>query len=71
MPRRRAASSEADRAFSPSPSPVEEYDADPDQQWAVAGIVGESVDAFGVTRFVIFPSIRCARGGLYDVHCLD
>ena len=48
MPRRAEESNE--RAFSPSPTPVEDYDADSDQEWFVDGIVGESVDAFGVKR---------------------
>ena len=44
-------------AFCPSPTPVEDYDASSDQEWAVEGIVGESTDAFGVKRSVFLRSV--------------
>ena len=40
------------RAFSPSPSPEEDFSGDSDQEWVVEGIVGESIDAFGEKRYV-------------------
>ncbi|RPD58446.1 SET domain-containing protein [Lentinus tigrinus ALCF2SS1-6] len=42
------------RAYSPSPSPVEDYGSDADEQeWTVSGVVGESVDGFGQHRYVV------------------
>ena len=38
------------RLFVPSPSPVEEFEGDADQEWEVAGIVGQSIDVFGEKR---------------------
>ncbi|KAI0325636.1 SET domain-containing protein [Cubamyces sp. BRFM 1775] len=41
------------RQFVPSPSPVEEFEGDADQEWAVAGIVGQSIDVFGEKRYEV------------------
>ncbi|KAI0358931.1 SET domain-containing protein [Trametes cingulata] len=41
------------RDFVPSPSPVEEYEGDPDQEWVVTGVVGQSIDVLGVERYEV------------------
>ncbi len=39
------------RPYSPSPSPEEDFGPEAyEQEWTVAGIVGESVDGFGQHR---------------------
>ncbi|KAI0757427.1 hypothetical protein C8Q80DRAFT_100272 [Daedaleopsis nitida] len=43
----------SEREFSPSPSPFEEFEGDPNQAWDVSGIVGESVDALNETRYEV------------------
>ncbi|OSD05788.1 SET domain-containing protein [Trametes coccinea BRFM310] len=40
-------------AYRPSPSPVEEYEGDPNQEWVVAGVVGQSIDVLGTRRYEV------------------
>ena len=55
------------RAFSPSPSPEEDFSGDSDQEWVVEGIVGESIDAFGEKRYVRWFPQDSDMEGLADV----